>query len=92
MEWLGFFLGSLIPTFLVSRILLWATREWDVETPRLVTCHAGSLLILAIDGCVAVADGDGSAGVRAAAIFAPAQTIWFLLDLLRQWRQARGTD
>jgi len=91
MAWLGFFLGSLIPTLLVSRILLWATRAWDSETPRLVTCHTGSLLILAFVGCV-VADGSGFASFYAAAIFAPAQAIWFLLDLLRRWRQARGTD
>jgi hypothetical protein len=26
---IGFFLGALIPTFLVSRLLLWATRSWQ---------------------------------------------------------------
>lgn len=82
-----FLVGALVPTFLLSRLLLWLTRGWsEGGIRRLLTCHAGSLLIAAFIGGMGMADGGAFAGIQAAAIYAIPQAVWLAFDLWRLWR------
>jgi hypothetical protein len=37
------FIVSIVPTFVVSRVLLWITTQWFNSLVRLVAVHGGSL-------------------------------------------------
>lgn len=42
-------LGALVPTFLLSRLLLWITKRWNGGVPRLLLVHivCGALAVAA---------------------------------------------
>jgi hypothetical protein len=86
---LGFLIGALVPTFLLSRLLLWLTRGWsEGGVRRLLVCHAASLLVAAFLGGIGMADGGAFAGIEAAARYALPQAFWLAVDL---WRLRRAT-
>ena len=87
-----FFLGSLIPTFLLSRLFLWLMKTWDGGVRRLLLVHACSLLVAALLGGMGMADGGAFAGAAAAAVYAPGQLIWLLVDLWRTRCKAPKPD
>jgi hypothetical protein len=39
----GGFIGAFIPTFLLSRLLLWLLKKWDGGTRKIILVHAVSL-------------------------------------------------
>ena len=81
------FVGGLIPTFIISRMLMWVMRSWNGGVSRLLLIHSISLLIISFIGAMGMADGGAFAGARAAALYAVPQIVWFLADL---WRHRSG--
>jgi hypothetical protein len=51
--------------------------------------HVFSWLVAAFIGGMGMADGGAFAGVEAAALYAPPQAVWFLVDIARQKIKAR---
>ena len=86
---IAFMIGGLIPTFLVSRLLLWLMRSWEGGISRLVVAHIFSWLVAAFIGGLGMADGGAFAGFRAAILYLVPQGVWFLLDFLRHKRKQR---
>jgi hypothetical protein len=89
MSYLAFFVGTLIPTAIASRLILIATRGWNGGMRRLVLAHVVSLLICGLFGGMGMADGGAFAGGQALIQYAPAQALWFLVDIYREKRAAR---
>lgn len=84
MSFIATSIGALIPTFFLSRLLLWLMRTWNGGTKRLAGAHAGALLVASFVGGMGMADGGAFAGTQAMAMYALPQGLWFLLDLYRQ--------
>lgn len=80
---IGQFAGALIPTLLVSRLLLWVTRKWNGGVSRYLAAHLVSLLIASLLGGMGRADGGAFAPIEAAAIYIGPQVVWLLVDLIR---------
>jgi hypothetical protein len=76
-------LAGLIPTGLVSRIILGMSKRWDAGYSRLAFVHVASLTIA---GLVA-SYGMDTTVARGAAMYAPSQAIWLLYDV---WRRNSG--
>lgn len=72
------FVGALIPTVIVSRLILWALRRWHGGYLRLLVANAASWGI-----------AFAAAGQAMAPIYAVAQAVWLGLDLWR-WRRHPG--
>lgn len=75
--------GGLVPTLLLSRLLLWITQKWNGGLVRLVAVHVASWLLSTIIAGFGMADGGQWAGGRAAALYALPQLIWFAADVAR---------
>jgi hypothetical protein len=89
MPYLAFFVGALIPTAIVSRIILVVMKGWNGGTRRLVLANVVSLLICGLLGGMGMADGGAFAGGQALIQYAPAQAFWFLADIYREKRATR---
>jgi hypothetical protein len=76
---LGLFIAALIPTFIISRLLLFVTRSWQGGIRRLLTVHAFSWLIAAF---IAGGLGDGGAFAEGVKYLVP-QLAWLLVDVIR---------
>jgi hypothetical protein len=77
------FLISIVPTFLVSRLLLWVTKRWSDSALRLIAVHCVALgLCVLVGSWVLVGDGAGPV-IAALVLFAPGQLAWFLIDIFR---------
>ena len=83
MGYLAEIIGGLLPTFLISRFVLWLMRSWDGGVQRLLVAHSGSLLICILIGGMGMADGGAFAPMMAFIIYTPAQAIWLIADWLR---------
>lgn len=88
---LGQLVGALVPTLLLSRLLLWVTRGWNGGFGRYLTVHSASLLIAALFGGMGRADGGAFAPLEAAGLYALPQVIWLVVDLLRAGSRSRAT-
>ena len=82
-------IGGLIPTFLVSRLLLWIMRSWDGGIARLAVVHTFSWFVMAFVGGMGMADGGAFAGIEAAMLYFAPQAVWLLVDILRHKRKLR---
>jgi hypothetical protein len=77
------FVMSIVPTFLVSRLLLWITKRWSDSAVKLIVVHCAALGLCVLVGSWVLV-GTGSEPVIAAlALFAPGQLAWFLIDTFR---------
>ncbi|WP_181182220.1 hypothetical protein [Mesorhizobium sp. B3-1-3] len=81
-------LGALVPTFLLSRLLLWITKRWNSGVPRLLLVHiiCGALAV------VASANGYSEAGTpdwSRSPLYIVAQLIWLIVDFVRCRRQSQ---
>lgn len=79
-------LGALVPTFLVSRLLLWLSKRWS-GIGRLVLVHLVSAAAACVISALGHADG-GSLDWSYSALYIIAQLIWFVVDLFRERRKA----
>lgn len=89
MYWLGFFVGALIATYLVSRLLSWFMKSWDGGTRKVVVVHAMSLVVCGLIGGMSFAEDGAFAGAYAISVYAVPQLIWMLNDLPRQRKRAQ---
>ena len=81
---------SLLPTFVLSRLLLWLMMRWSGSVVRLVIVHAVSLML-----CIAVVSRLTVTclpigPVAALAMFLPGQMAWLLVDAFPLVRRKRG--
>lgn len=90
MAMIAVLIGALIPTFLVSRLLLWVLRSWNAGVRRFAVAHAGSWLICGFLGGMGMADG-GAFATQAIAIYGLPQAFWLVMDLVRHKRRASET-
>lgn len=83
---MAFIIGALVPTFLISRLILWLMRSWQGGVRRLALAHCTSLLLAAFIGGMGLADGGAFAGAEAALSYSLPQAFWFAVDLYRYRR------
>ncbi|TPK96410.1 hypothetical protein FJ934_09710 [Mesorhizobium sp. B2-4-12] len=79
-------LGALVPTFLLSRLLLWITKRWNGGVARLLLVHVicGALAIIAAAyGYSNTGAPDWSRGP----VYIVAQLIWLVVDFVRDRRR-----
>lgn len=81
-----FFVGALIPTFLLSRIALWLLKRWNGGYARLVAAHVLSLAVATLIGAFGMADGGPLAFGVAFLSYVGPQLLWMALD---GWRLHR---
>jgi hypothetical protein len=81
--------GALVPTFLISRVILWLAKSWDGGIPRLLVVHVLSWLMCSYIAAMGMADGGAFAGVEAAFLYGVPQAVWLLFDLVRTVRKRR---
>jgi hypothetical protein len=88
----GGFIGALILTFVLSRLLFWITKKWDGGTRKIFFVHAVSFT-----ACVLYATWDTfyMGGLREAfpfgcVFYAVAQLIWMGVDLFRQRKREQS--
>ncbi|RWI42825.1 MAG: hypothetical protein EOR88_26510 [Mesorhizobium sp.] len=79
-------LGALVPTFLLSRLLLWVTKSWNGGVLRLLLVHiiCGALAV------VASAYGysaNGAPDWSHSSVYMVAQLIWLIVDFVRGRRR-----
>jgi hypothetical protein len=86
------FLVSILPTFVVSRLLLWITKGWSDSPIRLVAVHCASLgLCMAAGTWGFVGSATDHPIVIALALFTPGELLWLLIDIFRLILRRRRT-
>lgn len=88
MPFLVMVIGGLIPTGLISRLLLWIMRSWEGGTARLVTANVLSWLVVSVIAGFGMADRGDFAGFEAAFLYALPQIVWLVIDMVRQRRKS----
>lgn len=83
----GQFVGALIATYFLSRLLFWFVKSWDGGARKIVLVHAMSLIVCGLLGGMGFAADGAFAGAYAISIYAVPQFIWMVIDLLRQRKQ-----
>ncbi|MBT3923727.1 MAG: hypothetical protein HOF21_14250 [Nitrospina sp.] len=76
-------LGALVPTLLISRLFLLATKKWDGGYRRVLLANGMSLVCCILIGGMGMADGGAFAGPQAFLISIIPQCFWLLVDLWR---------
>ena len=86
------FVGALVPTFLISRLLLWLLKRWDGGYVRYVVANAISGIASVVLAAFGNADG-GSPRWDMGLIYLAPQAVWLVIDLFGyRGRQARATE
>ena len=82
-----FFLTALLPTFVLSRVLLVFFWRADCGAPTIAACHVGSYLFCVLVGALGFAAGgavDGGSKVGLAALsFMLPQFLWMVSDIYK---------
>jgi hypothetical protein len=86
------FIISIVPTFVVSRALLWFTKIWSDTLKRLVTVHVVSLVLCVVLVTWFSAGVIDSPSAEAVALFTPGQAAWLLVDLFRLVLRRRSAE
>lgn len=82
MYWLlGMAVGALVPTFLVSRLFLWAAKRWK-GTGAVIIANALSGAVCCIISALGHADG-GPLNWSYSWVYLLAQVVWLAIDLWR---------
>jgi hypothetical protein len=82
----GFFVGALAITGLVSRLVLWMLRGWPGGYGRVVFVHVASLAFAIVCAGFAFAlnsTGSGFAPTAAMEAYLLPQCVWLVADLIR---------
>lgn len=74
-------LAALVPTFLISRLMLWLLKRWNGRYLRYIATHAISGALAVVLAAYGFADG-GSPDWDAGLVYLMAQTFWLGVDLL----------
>lgn len=88
---IAFLIGALVPTLLLSRLVLLFLRKWEGGAQRLVFAHVVSLLGCTLLGGMGMADGGAFAPVQAFGAYVLPQLLWLLLDVWRLRRKSSIT-
>ena len=87
-----FFLAALVPTYVLSRVLLVFFWRSDSGPPMIAACHIGAYLFCVLVGAIGFAAGDGGDGGAkvglAALSFLFPQVIWMVTDVARFEKRA----
>jgi hypothetical protein len=83
---IGFFIGALAATLLLSRIILWLLKRWHGGYLRLVAAHTASLAAATLVGAVGMADGGPLAFGPAFRAYVLPQLVWLVIDAWRHHR------
>jgi hypothetical protein len=84
-------IGGLVPTALVSRLVLRLVRNWVGGVWRFVLCDAATLVLVILFTGVTFSEGGQFAGVEALGTYGPPCLLIFLFDL-RTLRQGDTMD
>ena len=76
-----FMVGALVPTLLLSKLLLWLLKSWNGGVLRLIFAHATALLIAMFVAGIAMTDRGPFAG---AGYIIP-QLFWLCADIVLRW-------
>lgn len=87
---IGSFLGALGITFLISRLFLWLLKKWNGGVIRLFVAHGTTLALAWTLSAFGHADG-GPLRWDAGVIYAFAQTVWLVLDVIKMKRSPQST-
>jgi hypothetical protein len=88
-QFVGFFIGAVIGTGLVTVLLHAILRKWDGGLPRIITINIASLAIITVIGGFGAANGGEFAGFTALKQYALPQGIWLVLMLIGYVRKRR---
>lgn len=80
---LGVATGGLIPTGLVSRVLLWVLRRWGEQKPKLFLAHGVSLIVCVLLGTI------GFGSFARSLWYTLSQAVWLEFDFWRRRRNAK---
>lgn len=83
----GKFIGALLATYLLSRLLFWFVKGWDGGARKVITVHVMSLTVCGLLGGMGFARDGAFAGVYAISVYAVPQFIWMAIDLVRLRKQ-----
>lgn len=86
MSGISFFIGSLLPTFLISRLFLWLLKGWDGGYKKIIFSHIISILCTTLIAGAGGADGGAFAPVLAFTQYAPAQLILLFVDMIMRYK------
>lgn len=78
---IGFILGALVATRLLSGLFLWLTKSWDGGVRRLAVVHFVSLITAGLIGGTTLSADGNFAGVNAVGLYFIPQIIWFVFDI-----------
>ncbi|WP_425404134.1 hypothetical protein [Hwanghaeella sp.] len=83
----AFFIAALVPTYVLSRVLLVFFWRSDSGPSLIAGCHVGAYLFCVLVGAIGFAAGDAAAGapkiMLAVLSFALPQFAWLVMDLVR---------
>lgn len=83
----AFFLAALVPTYVLSRVLLVFFWRADSGPSLIAGCHVGAYLFCVLVGAIGFAAGDPAAGapkvMLAILSFALPQFGWLVMDMIR---------
>ncbi len=82
----GAVVGSLIPTFLLSRLFLWVVGHWRSDFGSLLAAHAATWVVATGLGASGLAAKGGPALWMAAMLYLPGVLLWLGVDVLRARR------
>lgn len=78
---MGELLGALIPTFFISRLILWLTRKRDPSVGRIFFANGVSFLIAFTLGGLGFGEGTSFAWMHALNAYLLPQLVWLIVDL-----------
>jgi hypothetical protein len=87
---IAFFIGALVPTFFISRLILWTMRGWQGAAGPAIYANLITFLLAVLVAGYGLRDGNGNfEGGQAAAEYSIPCLIWLAFDLVWRFRQAR---
>jgi hypothetical protein len=88
---MGFFIGAVIATFLLSRLVLWLGRKWIASPSEIVAAHAISLAVIFVGAGFGAADG-GPFRTDAVLTYLIPWSGWLIFDLVRRDTRLRRDE
>ena len=83
--------SSLIPTYLIRRLILWITRKWNGGINRLVLANVLFGLFCAVLGGYGYANG-GPFNWLAFGMYSSSQGIWLVIDTVGFYRKPNSIE
>lgn len=78
-----FFLGALIPTYLISRLFFFLLKKWDSGWQKVLFANCASLVLASLLGGMGMANDGAFAPINAFALYLLPQAFWLVFDLYK---------